>query len=104
MAAEKIGRCTCPLCRSDKARLTLSKKQLPVLTCDGCNIQLFTRSDRSDALVRALLIAEPEPAQDPAPAPAEPPKPAPAPAPAADPQPTHAAAAKPAPAWGFGSW
>lgn len=79
MAAEKLGRCTCPLCRSDKARLSLSSKNLPVLTCDGCNIQLFTRSDRSDMLARALLIAEPAPAPEPAPAAA----PAVAPSPAA---------------------
>lgn len=72
MAAEKIGRCKCPLCGSENARLSLSKKQLPVVTCNGCQVQLFTRSDRSDSLARALLIAEPEPT------PAAPPVPAPA--------------------------
>lgn len=102
MAADLIGRCTCPVCSSDKARLSLAKSGLAVLTCNGCNFQGFARSGTSDDMLRRLVIQAP--AQDPAPAPAEPPKPAPAPAPDADPQPTPAAAAKPAPAWGFGSW
>ncbi|KQW76594.1 hypothetical protein [Methylibium sp. Root1272] len=83
MAAESIGRCTCPLCRSDRARLSLAKSGLPVLTCNGCNIQLFARSDRSDELVRALIVHEapPPPADDP-PAPPAPIATAPQPAPA----------------------
>jgi hypothetical protein len=35
--------------------VSLSSKKLPCLTCNGCNIQLFARSDRSDELVRALI-------------------------------------------------
>lgn len=71
MAAELIGRCLCPLCRSDKARLSLAKTGLPVMTCNACNLQTFARSDRSDLLLRALLVAEPKeaPAPDPAPTP-----------------------------------
>lgn len=76
MAAEKIGPARCPLC-GGTASVGLSRKQLPVLTCNGCNIQLFTRSDRSDDLVRRLLIktAQPKPEATP--------EAAPAPAPAA---------------------
>lgn len=97
MASEVIGRCTCPVCRSDRARLTLARSMLSVLTCNSCNLQVFSRSDRSDSLLRGLLITEPAAA---APAPAEPapppkasPDPAPAPAPAAD--------AAPRRGWGF---
>lgn len=91
MPADLIGRCRCPVCGSDKARLTLAKSLLSVLTCNGCNFQGFARSDRSDELLRSRLIAEPaakpdqqpEPAPKPAPAIAAPP---PAPTPPAAPQ------------------
>lgn len=56
MAAELIGRCRCPLCRNDKARLSLAKSGLPVITCNGCNFQGFARSDRSDDRLRELLL------------------------------------------------
>lgn len=62
MPAELIGAGRCPLCASDKARVSLSKAGLPVLTCNACNMQLFARSSRSDDLVRRLLIARPSPA------------------------------------------
>lgn len=93
MAAELIGRSRCPLCSSDKARLSLSKRGLSCLTCDGCNLQVFARSDNSDTRLRALVIREPA-----APAPEPAPEPAPAPpAPVPPPPP-------PKPAWGFGSF
>lgn len=85
MAAETIGRCRCPVCASDKARLSLAKSGLPVVTCNACNFQGFARSDNSDRQLRALLLPTaglPAPAA--APAPAEPPPPA---APAAPPAP-----------------
>ncbi len=93
MAAELIGRSRCPLCSSDKARLSLSKRGLSCLTCDGCNLQVFARSDNSDTRLRALVIREPAvPAPEPAPEPAPaPPAPVPPPPP-------------PKPAWGFGSF
>jgi len=72
MAAELIGRCKCPICGSDKARLTLAKSLLSVLTCNGCNFQGFARSDRADEKLRGLLIAEPKPDQQPAAVPAAP--------------------------------
>lgn len=72
MAAVLIGRARCPLCSSDRARLTLAKSELPVLTCNGCNLQVFARSTNSDARMRALVI---EPAASPA---APEPQPAPA--------------------------
>jgi hypothetical protein len=98
--AELIGRGRCPLpgCGSAKARYSLSSKGLVCVTCDRCNMQLFTRSEISDELARAVLGATtPAPAPEPAPAP-----PAPAPAPAIDPAPapTPAPAAKPG-GWGF---
>lgn len=57
MAAEKIGPARCPLC-GGKARVSLSKSGLPVMTMNCCQAQLFTRSDRSDMLVRGLLLKE----------------------------------------------
>ena len=97
MAAELIGRCKCPLCHSDKARLTLAKSQLAVITCNGCNFQGFARSDRSDELLRARVVADAPPAQDPAPPP-------PAPAPAATPIATPPAPVAPAPAPAKAGW
>ena len=69
------------MCSSTKARLSLSSKGLPVLTCNACNFQGFARSDTSDLKLRALLLHD-EPA---APVPAPLPAPAPAPTPAAAP-------------------
>lgn len=82
----KLGQGTCPVCRSSKARYTLSSKSLCVVTCNGCNFQGFARSERSDEMLRDLIpkagpAPSPEPAP-PAPAPApEPPAPPPPPAP-----------------------
>ena len=96
MAAELIGRCTCPVCKG-RARLTLARTQLPVITCNGCNFQGFARSDRSDALLRALVV----PGDDAAPEPVrtEPPPP-PKPAPVRTPEPVQQPAPEPAMAWG----
>lgn len=55
MAAEKIGKARCPLC-GGTASVSLSKSKLPVMTMNCCQAQLFTRSDRSDMLVRALML------------------------------------------------
>lgn len=82
MAAEKIGEARCPLCGTGGARVSLSKAGLACLTCNGCNCQLFTRSGRSDELVRALIAKTPASAPEPAPAPTPPTTPA---APAAAP-------------------
>lgn len=72
--------------------MSLSKAQLCVLTCNACNSQTFTRSDRSDYLVRQLLHkAKPATASS---SPVEPPAPA-APAPVVEVDPVPAA---PAPA------
>jgi hypothetical protein len=99
MAAELIGRCRCPLCRSDKARLSLAKSGLPVITCNGCNFQGFARSDRSDELLRGLIVAAPAQAPEPAPLPVD--KPPAAPAPELPPAPPP----KPAkPSWGLGAF
>jgi len=82
----KLGQGTCPVCRSPKARYTLSAKQLCVITCNGCNFQGFARSERSDELLRDLIpkapAADPAPGADPVPAPT----PAPAPAPSPEPE------------------
>lgn len=59
MPAEVIGRCRCPVCASDKASLRLSAKQLAYVHCNACHFQGFSRSDHSDAKLRALLLAEP---------------------------------------------
>lgn len=91
----KLGQGTCPVCRSPKARYTLSAKGLTVITCNGCNFQGFARSERSDELLRDLIpkaAADPAPGADPAPPPA--------PAPPPTPQPE----AKPASGWGLMKW
>lgn len=89
----KLGQGTCPVCRSPKARYTLSAKGLCVITCNGCNFQGFARSERSDELLRDLI-----PKAGPAPSP-EPAPPAPAPAPEPPPPPP-----KPEPRRSFLSW
>lgn len=99
----EIGRARCPLC-GGVASLRVSAKRLSYLAMDCCGAQLFTRSDASDALARALLIPGEPPPADPKPA-----KPAPAPAaakPAPTPQPTPAdpPAAPPAPAKRVMGW
>jgi hypothetical protein len=57
MAAEEnlIGKGTCPVCGSEKARFTISKKQLACMTCNACNCQIFARSDFSDEKLRACV-------------------------------------------------
>ncbi|MBP6899517.1 MAG: hypothetical protein KBC73_05480 [Burkholderiaceae bacterium] len=93
MAAERIGRARCPLCQSDRARLSLAKSGLSCLTCDACNAQVFARSGTSDDHLRARHI----PDAAPAPAPTTTTEPAPAPAaPAVQQQ-----DAPRRPAWGF---
>ena len=90
----ELGRCRCPVCRNDKARLRVSEgKQLAYIHCNACNVQVFARSDRSDELLRGMHIAEaaaaaPSPAPSPVVVPSvaeEKPTPTPAP-PAADKQ------------------
>lgn len=74
-----IGRCTCPVCKSGRASLRVSAKQLAYITCNTCNFQGFARSDRSDELLRALHIkddAQPAPEAKPTPAPTPEHKPA----------------------------
>lgn len=83
---QEIGKATCPLCSSDKARVGLSdKSKLVYLTCNGCSCQIFARSARSDEAIRARMTGAPAPAPKPADDP--PPKPAakPAPKPAEEP-------------------
>jgi len=75
VAAEKLGDGTCPLCRG-LCRVSLSQKGLAVMTCNGCNMQLFTRSARSDEMARSLIRAEARqdaPKAEPAPIPSTPP-------------------------------
>src|SRR5437868_10901678 len=54
MAAASLGDARCPLC-GGKARVSLSKSSYAVMTMNCCNAQLFTRSPRSDELVRDLI-------------------------------------------------
>lgn len=86
-----IGQCRCPLCGSTSARLSVSAKQLAYVTCNGCQAQIFGRSDRSDGLLRALHIKGDDQAPaDPVPTPAKP-------APAAKPAPETKPAPQPEP-------
>ncbi len=64
MAAVLLGHGACPLC-GGRSRVTLSKNQYAVLTCAHCGIQLFTRSAKSDELVRDRITPDPEPAAEP---------------------------------------
>lgn len=89
-----VGNAPCPLCGSTKARVNVTKSGLTCLTCNSCNCQLFTRSDRSDELLRALILRAPDPA------PATEPEAKPAPSP----QPEAKASAKPAAKKGADSW
>jgi hypothetical protein len=93
VAAEQIGRCKCPVCSSTKAKLSLAKSQLCVITCNSCNFQGFARSDRSDELLRALMVSE---------APADPPAGAPTPAPVVTAPPAPAPGEQPT--WGIKLW
>jgi len=93
----EIGRCRCPVCASDRARLRVSAKQLAYVTCDTCNAQIFARSDRSDEKLRSMLVAEAAPAAPEA-------APAAAPAPVAAAVPARAPEASAAPSWGALSW
>lgn len=81
--AEFIGQGACPVCRSPKARYSVSSKQLAVVTCNACNFQGFARSDRSDEILRQNIAPATPPADPvpPAPAPGDPPAPAPEPEP-----------------------
>lgn len=70
--ANRIGPGRCPVCASPKARYTLSKNGLCVVTCNACNFQGFARSERSDSLLRDLIATEaPPPVPPAAPPPAE---------------------------------
>jgi hypothetical protein len=104
MAAEIIGRATCwnPKCRSKRARVSLSKSGLPVMTCNACHLQIFCRSEVSDEAMRDGLL--PPDDADAAPTRAAPELPADVPATthtARPPVPTPAAPA-PAPRLGWG--
>lgn len=85
--AEQIGAGRCPACGNRAARLSVSTvNKLAYLTCPtpqrgGCGLQVFARSEVSDAHLRGWYV-EPEPAPAPAPAPASAPAPEAAPAPA----------------------
>jgi hypothetical protein len=93
-----IGLGRCPCCGSDKAVIKFSAKNLAYLTCNGCNVQIFCRSDNSDTRLRAMVHktnvqAETKPAKPPEKVAAiEPPKPPPTPKKEAD---------KPGFSWGF---
>lgn len=83
--ANRIGPGRCPVCASPKARYTLSKNGLCVVTCNACNFQGFARSERSDSLLRELIASEAPPpvppAKDPPTGPGSPPLPPPIPTP-----------------------
>lgn len=55
-SAQQIGRGRCPVCAFGRARFAVSAKQLACMTCDGCNLQIFARSDRSDDMLRKLIV------------------------------------------------
>jgi hypothetical protein len=89
--AERIGFRRCPLCGNGRAHVSLSKKGLVCVTCNGCKLQAFARGPQADELLRQGVQREPDapaptpaPAAKPAPAPVQP-KPAPTPAPATTP-------------------
>jgi hypothetical protein len=97
-----LGLGRCPLCSSTRAKFSFSDgSKLAYCTCNACNSQIFSRSDRSDELLRKNITPGDAPAPAPAPVAA-----APAPAPAVEPAPVAPAVeekpeTKPAPSWGF---
>lgn len=93
--SKTIGAGRCPCCGSLKARFTVSKSQLAVVTCNACNFQGFSRSDRSDELLRANIQAAPVAVQS------EPVAVQPATAPAAKAKPATPPPAKPGLSWGM---
>jgi len=95
MAEENvIGRGRCPCCGNIKARFSVSKKQLAVVTCNACNFQGFARSDASDEALRKLIASEPAARANPPEIPASA---IPAPAKQAEPAPAVAGGFR----WGF---
>jgi hypothetical protein len=56
--AEKLGVGCCPICNADNARVSLSKSHYAVLTCSGCNAQVFARGPKSDELLRDRIKVE----------------------------------------------
>jgi hypothetical protein len=68
MSNKAIGEVDCPLCRSKKAKVSVSKAGLTVMTCHRCNAQLFTRSDVSDGALRGLMrpmaVSDPDPEKE----------------------------------------
>jgi len=63
--AEKLGAGRCPICDADNARVSLSKSHYAVLTCSGCNAQVFARGPKSDELLRDRIVVEREEAAPP---------------------------------------
>jgi len=81
MAAAPLGAARCPLCGGD-ARVSLSKSGYAVMTMNCCNAQLFSRSAKSDELVRDLIVPAGAQAAPPQPDPVRTdPEPQPQPAP-----------------------
>ena len=52
MASKAIATIRCGICRSEKARVSVSAKGLAVVTCNACHCQTFARSDVSDRHIR----------------------------------------------------
>lgn len=59
MANKTIGLFRCGICGSTKARVSVSRAGLPVITCNSCHSQTFARSDVSDGLIREQLLPLP---------------------------------------------
>lgn len=59
----RIGLGSCPVCASQKAHYTLSKKLLVCVTCNSCNFQGFARSERSDEILRGHIKPATPPAE-----------------------------------------
>lgn len=81
--AKLIGPAACILCGSPTARASLMSTARVCLTCNACRLQVFSRGDESDALLRTRIKGalpadppetKPDPAPIPAPAPADPPR------------------------------
>lgn len=49
---EVIGNLKCPVCGTGGAELKLASTKKAYLICDECDVQIFSRSKRSDELLR----------------------------------------------------
>ena len=72
-SAKLIGRAKCPICGSATARASLMSTNRVCIVCNSCKLQVFSRGEESDELMRGYIegaIPRGAPAAAPEPEPA----------------------------------